>query len=48
MAVEVFCDREKCRHNDDGECVRYKITLDDGGECEDYDSRYKQGFVPSI
>lgn len=37
--AEVICDRETCRHcNEDGECARYRINLDEDGLCEDYDN----------
>lgn len=43
--VEVICDMEFCRHNIDGECERYKIQINEEGECEDYDTG-EYGVVP--
>jgi hypothetical protein len=37
--VEVICDREFCRHNnEDGGCDRFQITLDEDGFCEDFEN----------
>lgn len=38
MGVEVLCDNERCRHcNEDGECVRWRIQLDEDNVCIDFE-----------
>lgn len=37
MSVEVLCDRERCMYNDEGECARPIIQLDDEGVCQEYE-----------
>ena len=33
-----YCNAVDCKHNIDGECERYIVSLDDWGECTDYDA----------
>jgi hypothetical protein len=31
----ILCNVDNCRYNDDGECTKAMITIDDEGKCED-------------
>jgi len=42
--TDIICDREKCIHNTDGECYKATITIDQEGECEDYEPKRKVGI----
>lgn len=35
--MEVQCDVEKCKFNDDGACTKAVITVGEDKECEDYE-----------
>ena len=35
----ILCNVGKCVHNDDGECTKGSITIDDEGKCEDIEGK---------
>ena len=37
MATVVRCDKERCKFNDEGECVAQVIELDEEGTCLDFE-----------
>lgn len=40
--MKVFCNRYDCRYQNEGECNAEIISLDEDGECEDYESYLEQ------